>query len=272
MKSVIAAVVLLFIFPAWGDQALGGDRAYFMDETGFQIRVLENGVFGQGERFTYDVYYGVIPAGSAGIEIKPDLVTYRQAPCYEIHTWARSAKAFSIFFRVEDDVFSYLDARGIFTWYFEKRLNEGKYHDVKVVDYDQREGFAYTSDDGVPRDTTRIPLFVQDAISVLYYFRLQPVEIGDPLYIQVHDIKKNYPLKVDVMGRETVETPAGKFNCIKVEPVLESAGIFKSKGRIFLWFTDDERRIPVMMKAKVLIGSITAYLKEYREGVVGGAR
>ena len=243
------------------------DRTFFMDETGFQIRVLENGIFGKGEQFLYDVYYGVIPAGSAGVEILPELTIYRQAPCYQIHTWAKSAKAFNIIFKVHDEVFSYLDTRGIFTWYFEKRLNEGKYHDVRIVDYDQRAGKAYTTNDGVPSDTSNIPLFVQDAISALYYFRLQPIEVGQPIYIQVHDIRKTYPLKIDIVGKEVVETPAGRFNCFKVEPVLESAGIFKSKGRIFLWFTDDERRMPVILKAKVLIGSITAYLKEYKPGV-----
>lgn len=242
------------------------DRTFIMDSTGFQIRVLKNEIFGMGESFVYDVYYGVIPAGTAGIEILPDLVNYRQAPCYNIHTWAKSAKAFDIFFKVHDQVHSYLDTRGIFTWYFEKRLNEGKYHDVKIVDYDQREGIAYTTDDGVPSDTSRLPLFVQDAISALYYFRLQPIKVGKSIYIYVHDIRKTYPLRIDIIGREEVETPAGKFNCIKIEPSLESAGIFKSKGRIFLWFTDDERRIPVMMSTKVLIGSITAYLKEFSGG------
>lgn len=246
--------------------AQGADRSYLMDETGFQIRVLDNGIFGQGEQFIYDVYYGIIPAGSAGIEILPQLITYRQAPCYHIYTWARSAKAFNIIFKVEDEVHSYLDARGIFTWYFEKRLNEGKYHDVKVVDYDQRRGFAYMTNDGLPGDTSRIPLFVQDAISVLYYFRLQPLKVGKPLYIQVHDIRKTYPLRIDVLAYETVVVPAGTFNCYKVEPILESAGIFKSKGQIFIWFTDDQFRVPVQMKTKVLIGSITAYLKRFSRG------
>lgn len=242
-------------------------RKFIMDSTGFQIRVLENEIFGKGERFVYDVSYGIIPAGTAGIEIQPQLITHRQAPCYHIYTWARSAKAFDLFFRVDDQVDAYMDARGIFTWYFEKRLNEGSYHDVKQVDYDQREGWAYTVDDGEPTDTSRIPLFVQDAISALYYFRLQPeLEVGKSLFIEVHDIRKTYPLRIDIVKREKIKVPAGMFDCYKVEPVLESAGIFKSTGRIFIWFSTDEKRIPVLMKTKVLIGSITAYLKEYVPG------
>ncbi|TKJ41750.1 hypothetical protein CEE37_04055 [candidate division LCP-89 bacterium B3_LCP] len=264
-------IFLIFIISVlWGQSADAQNkkRTFFMDSTGFQIRVLPNEVFGIGERFEYHIYYGVIPAGKAGIEIMPELVQHRQAPCYDIHTWAYTAKAIDLFFKVRDEIHSYMDTRGIFTWYFEKQLNEGKYHDVKVVDYDQRSGTAYTTDDGVPSDTSRIPLFVQDAISALFYFRLQPIEVGKSKHIFIHDIKKTYPMRIDILAREEVDVPAGKFTCFKVEPVLESAGIFKSKGRIFIWFTDDERRLPVMLKSKVLIGSFAAYLDSYAPGMV----
>ncbi|RJP77674.1 MAG: DUF3108 domain-containing protein [Candidatus Zixiibacteriota bacterium] len=240
---------------------------FIIDNTGFIVRHLDNGRFGLGERFLFDVNYGVITAGEAGIEILPDLETYRGAPCYHIHTWARSSKTFSRVFKVDDQVHSYMDTRGMFTWYFEKRLNEGKYHDVKVVDYDQRLGKAYTFDEGVPQDTSDIPLYVQDAISSLYYFRLLPeIEVGKSYHVEVHDIHKTYPLRVDVLEREKVKVPAGEFWAYKVEPVLESAGIFKQKGRIFIWFSDDEYRFPVQMQSKVLIGAISAELKEFSTG------
>jgi len=243
------------------------DGGFLIDDTGFLVRVLENQAFGLGERFVYNVKYGFITAGESGIEILPELITHRDASCYHIHTWAKSSPTFSAFFKVRDDIHSYMDARGIFTWYFEKRLNEGSYHDLKVVDYDQRGGQAFMYDDGVPKDTSDIPRFVQDAISALYYFRLQPViEVGQSYFVEIHDIRKTYPMRVDVMARESVKVEAGTFVCFKVEPVLESAGIFKQKGRIFIWFSDDEYRIPVKMDSKVLIGSISAQLKEFKRG------
>lgn len=241
---------------------------FVIDDTGFLIRVLDNRVFGTGERIVFDVKYGFITAGEAGLEILPELTTYRQAPCYQLHTWARSSPTFRVFFKVQDDTYSYLDTRGLFTWYFEKRLNEGSYHDVKVVDYDQRLGKAFLYDDGVPKDTSNILLFIQDAISSLYYFRMLPLEVGKSVYIDVHDVRKTYPMRIDVLKRETVEVPAGKFKCFKVEPVLESAGIFKQEGRIFIWFTDDERRLPVRLRSKVLIGSISADMRSFTPGVV----
>ena len=65
-----------------------------------------------------------------------------------------------------------------------------------------------------------------------------------------------------VHGREKVESVLGEVPCIKVEPVLDGDGIFNSKGRIFIWLTDDERRIPVLMECEIALGSIKAKLKK----------
>jgi hypothetical protein len=261
--SLIAALMILL------GLALGGtSQAEEKDSSAWQPRTVENNVFGKGEVFKFNMSYGIIPAGTAGIEILPELVQYRGASCFDIHTWAYSAKSFDLFFKVRDEIHSYMDTAGLFTWYFKKTLKEGGYHDVKIVDYNQPAGFAYTEDDGVPTDTSAIPHYVQDAISALFYFRLQPVEVGKSIFIQIHDIKKTYPMRIDILGYETIDVPAGTFDCIKTEPVLESAGIFKSKGRIFIWFTNDQYRVPVLMKTKVMIGTIVARLKEWKKGEV----
>jgi hypothetical protein len=71
-------------------------------------------------------------------------------------------------------------------------------------------------------------------------------------------------MEVKVLKRERIEVPAGKFDCILVEPVLKSEGVFQSKGSIFVWLTDDERRIPVLVKSKVPVGSISVSLTDMR--------
>ena len=73
-------------------------------------------------------------------------------------------------------------------------------------------------------------------------------------------------MEVRVLGRETVKTPAGRFKCVVLEPLLKAGGIFKNKGRLVIWLTDDERRMPVMMKSKVAIGSISVVLTEAKPG------
>jgi hypothetical protein len=67
-------------------------------------------------------------------------------------------------------------------------------------------------------------------------------------------------IEVQVLKKERIKTVLGEVNTILINPLLKNEGIFERKGAIFIWLTDDERRIPVKMKTKVAIGSITATL------------
>ena len=89
-----------------------------------------------------------------------------------------------------------------------------------------------------------------------------PLTVGDTSHFSAVSGKKRYELKVLVHGKEKVESVLGKVQCIKVEPVLDGDGIFVSKGRIFIWLTDDDRRIPVLMECEIALGSIKAKLLE----------
>jgi hypothetical protein len=77
-----------------------------------------------------------------------------------------------------------------------------------------------------------------------------------------------YDLDVRYLGKETIEVPAGKFECIVVEPLVKEGGLFKSEGSIIIYITNDEAKMPVRVKTKVIIGSINADLTSY-EGVKG---
>jgi hypothetical protein len=66
--------------------------------------------------------------------------------------------------------------------------------------------------------------------------------------------------EVQILRREVVETPLGRFKTVVIKPLLKSEGVFTLSGDVFIWLTDDERRIPILIKSKVKIGSITATL------------
>lgn len=70
-----------------------------------------------------------------------------------------------------------------------------------------------------------------------------------------------------VRGREKVETPAGTFDCLVVEPTLRSGAFFKNEGKLTIWLTDDDRRMPVLMRSKLPIGAISVELTEYQRPV-----
>jgi hypothetical protein len=77
---------------------------------------------------------------------------------------------------------------------------------------------------------------------------------------------------VKVIGKEKVTVPAGTFDCFVIEPIMEAGGLFKNSGKLTIWITDDNRRIPVLMKSKIPVGSIDAVLQEFRPGGSAEAR
>ncbi|MBM3324663.1 MAG: DUF3108 domain-containing protein [Calditrichaeota bacterium] len=223
--------------------------------------------FGVGESLEYNVRYGVIPAGKARIAIL-DTMTVRNKLCFHAVSQARSAKAFDVVFKVRDNVETWFDYDSLYTHRFRKRLHEGRYRDDKIVDYRYGEGIARLNDDGEHKGDYPIPAWVQDALSALFWVRTLPFREDTTLVIPTHDINKTYNLQVVIGPKETVSTPAGDFECYQVEPRLESGGIFKKdKGaRIWIWFTADERKLPVLMKSKVFFGHVTAELESYTPG------
>jgi hypothetical protein len=88
------------------------------------------------------------------------------------------------------------------------------------------------------------------------------LKIGDT--IQINSILDNeiFTLYIRYLGRETIETRRGeKYRCIKFSALLIEGTIFKGGEDMFVWITDDDNRIPVLVEAKILIGSVKAYLE-----------
>ncbi len=230
-------------------------------DSSWWYRVLGNEAFEVGEKLEFSVKYGKLPAGSAVMEI-PQVVEIDGHDCYEIVSIAESNDVVSVFYKVRDTVKTFVDVDGIFPRKFWKKLQEGSYNTEKTTIFDQKNHYAITDGDTVPTYT-----FVQDAFSSLYYARTQELIPGQDVLIDNHTSKKNFPLKLKVLKKEKVKVPAGEFNCVVVEPMMRAEGIFKAKGRIWVWLTDDQYKMPVLMKTEVFfLGSISAQLKEFKRG------
>jgi hypothetical protein len=226
-------------------------------------RVIPNSSFGVGERLEFSISYGPISAGSATMEVK-DITRYNNHKCFRLVSTARSNKFFSFFFKVDDKVESLMDVYGLYSLHFEKHLREGKYRADKYIDFDQKNHLAFADGDTIP-----IKEYVQDALSSLYYVRTLNLEVGNSVFMEHHSDRKNYSLEVKILRREKVKVPAGEFDCLVVEPMLQASGIFKHAGRLTVWLTNDKFKIPVLMKSKVAVGSIASKLKKYTLGKIG---
>jgi hypothetical protein len=228
-------------------------------------RVVSNRAFGVGERLEFSVGYGVIKAGTAVLEI-PEIAKLNGRKCYHIVSTARSNKFFSVFFKVDDKVESFMDVYGLYSLRYDKHLREGKFRaDVSMI-FDQANNLAIY---GEGRDTFEVTEYVQDVLSAFYFVRTQELTVGRSIFVDNHTDRKNYPLEVKVLRKERIKVEAGEFDCLVVEPILQTPGIFEQKGSLTVWLTDDEVKMPVLMKSKVVIGSISSELINYRLGEVG---
>ena len=90
--------------------------------------------------------------------------------------------------------------------------------------------------------------------------RTKKLEVGKKYEFDVGTGKKNWPLVVEVVRKEKIKVPEGKFKTFVVIPKLREEGIFKAKGELEIWITDDDRKFPVKMRSKIEFGSITAVL------------
>lgn len=252
---------LLFPVSDSGDSSHVVDTLYSIkDSNHVPLRVLTNTAFGVGERLVFSVEYGPVKAGQAVMEIS-EITEINGRKCYHLISEAKTSELFSNFFKVKDRVESYMDVDGLFPWLFEKHLREGNFRSDIRVEYDQINHKAITK-----KDTMDVPPFVQDYLSGFYYGRIHELKSGKSIYIDHYSGKKLYSLEVKVMKKERVKVPAGVFKCVIIEPVLKAVGIFKHSGRVRVWVTDDEKRMPVLMKSKMIIGSVAAKLIEYDSG------
>ena len=97
-----------------------------------------------------------------------------------------------------------------------------------------------------------VPLAAMTAVVVLSNFLVQ---------FPINDGGRTYDVTVEIQAQEEVRTPAGTFQAFRLEPKVFD-GLFKSKGRLFVWVTTDAARMPVQLKAKINIGTITAALTQ----------
>jgi hypothetical protein len=217
--------------------------------------------FSPGEDLRFAVKFGMVRAGEARLAVE-SLEMVDKEPAYKLVSTAASTRFFSTFFEVDDRVTSLWSVRRRVPLVFEKRIHEGGYHKNETVHFDQTAGIAHYADG---KDMEILP-GAQDVLSAFYYVRSRPLEPGKTIEVPNHSDGKNYPLAVKVLRRERVQVPAGEFSCIVVEPLLKTAGLFKQEGRLTIWLTDDARRMPVLMKSKVAVGSIVAELESFRMG------
>ena len=251
-------VFISFLLIGFQTESLGTEP----QGTSTYLRSIPNEAFGFGEKLDYKVGYKFITAGTGYFWINPKpVIRGDNHQCYDIRFRVQSLESLRWIYSVNDNYKTVLDVNGIFPWEFEQHVREGNYRkDAKAV-FDQENNFAYTNDKKYV-----VQPYVHDIVSAFYYVRtldLSTMKKGNIFYLQNFFEDTTYNLGVKIIGRETIEVEAGKFRCIVIQPLVVQGGLFKSEGNIFIWLSDDERKIPVKVATKIIIGYVGAELIKY---------
>jgi hypothetical protein len=221
--------------------------------------------FEPGERLNYDVTWSIFAAGTVSATLGSE--GQESKDNYTVTTTAQSQGFVSLLFSVQNEFRSFFNPRTLCSEKISKKINEGRRHKETEIVFDSKRKRAILEE----RDLTKpneplkhaeneIPNCVEDVVTAFYYLRRQDFQIGKPLHLPVNDGSQTYDVTLDVQARERIQTPLGNRSAIRVEPKVFS-GLFKRKGRMLVWFSDDDQHLPLRIKFMIAVGPITATLK-----------
>ncbi len=253
-RKMIILSLALCLFQFMQAQGRGGSSVAF--------EPVKHNAFKVGEKLTFLLHYGVVDAGTATLELRSCDKTVQGRKLVHAVGLGSSLGAFDTFFRVRDRYESYLDAESLIPWVFIRRVDEGGYKISQDYTFFQHKNKVKT-EKGKVHD---VPPSVQDMISAFYYARsmdFSKMKKGDTFVVNTFLDEELFPLKIKYIGKETISVRAGKFRCMKFRPVVQKGRIFKKEEDLNVWITDDANKIPVLAKAKILVGSIKMELTGY---------
>lgn len=213
--------------------------------------------FAPGERLDYALRWENVPAGTARMAVS-SIKTINGEKVYHFVLTAQSNAFIDLFYKVRDRIDAYADLAMTCSQHYEKKQHEGRHKKKIVVTFDWTHGRARYSSRGKARGTIALQKGSFDPLSAFYFSRTIDLEVGRHLERPITDGKKNVIGRLKVIRRETITLQSGdRYDTYLVEPELNHvSGVFKESkdARIRVWVTADERRIPVKVMSKVVVG------------------
>ena len=243
-----------------------------MKKTIILIFFISNLCFGQdqsayksGEWLSFKLSYsGWIKAGKATLKLKEDKVK----EFYHVKAIGKTTGPIKWFFKVEDYYQSYFSKKTGLPKKFIRKINEGGHTKNLTIDFNQITNKAIVNN--IKKNRVKefsISKNVHDMLSVFYFIRnnysLDQIKKAKDLSVDMFFDSENYEFKMKFLGIETINTKFGKIKCIKLRPFVQSGRVFKEKESLTLWISADKNKIPVRIKADLVVGSIRVDLDAF---------
>ena len=244
MKKII---VLIFLFLS--NLSIGQDQSAYKS----------------GEWLSFKMSYsGWLKAGKATLKLTED----KLSELYHVKAIGKTTGPIKWFFKVEDYYQSYFSNKSGLPKKFIRKINEGGHTKNLTIDFDQSNNKAIVNN--IKKKSTKeftTNEDVQDMLSIFYFLRnnynLDQIKEDNDLSINMFFDSENYEFKMKFLGLDTINTKFGKIKCIKLRPFVQSGRVFKEKESLTLWISADNNKIPIRIKADLVVGSIRVDLDTF---------
>ena len=236
---------------------------------GFQSEnpIEKDGAFEEGEWFKFRIHYGIFNASYAELGVKKARLNGKKV--YHIKGTGKSTGMLDWFFKVDDKYETYIDREEVKPYRFIRKIDEGGHTKNIQIDFDHEAGTALVHDKKrKKKKTLDIKPSSQDMMSAFYYLRnaVDPKTLkeGDEFLVPMFFDKENYDFKLKFLGKDVVDTKFGDVAALKFRPYVQSGRVFEEEESLTVWISDDDNKIPLKIKAKLAVGSLTADLDSFR--------
>ena len=223
--------------------------------------------YGDGEFFKFRVHYGFVTAGYATLKVKNTTIKGKEV--FHVRGYGETVGVSKWFFKVEDDYQSYIDKEKDIPYRFIRKIDEGGYTKDIEIDFNHSTQKATVNDKKHNEITVfSFPKDTQDMISAFYYLRNQleteNIKAGDVVEMNMFFDKENYKFRLKFLGKEVLDTNFGRVRTLIFRPYVQSGRVFKEKESLTVWISDDNNKIPLLVKADLAVGSLKATLTGFK--------
>jgi hypothetical protein len=236
----LTILFLAFVFPALA-QEQDGVTPQSLSPTAYRV----------GERLTYNVSFSNFPdAAHVEVEVVSRGMHFgRDAIQLRAHVETNGVINVALF-AINNDYTTYIDPATGLPFRSEESARDAIRSSDSVQDFNQSAG-----NEAIPSKQKGFP-GTYDFISAFYRARALPLAAGGVYDFTVRGQGVDYQAELKVVGHDTIRTNVGSFPAIVTE-VKASGSPLKN---IRIYFSDDERRVPVLVRARVRSGDLTAEL------------
>ena len=233
---------------------------------------VQNNTFQDGENITYDISYnwGPIWVDAGRVTFSVNKENFLGKETLHLKSTGKTFASYDLLFKVRDYYDSWIDPLTFKSFEFRRNIYEGGYTLINTLRFDHQNNRILsntkTNNNPLRTDTLKMMHAVYDMLSAVYYTRtldfsnLKPDE-RIPVWVAIDDAF--YAIYIRSLGKEVAESKDGtRYRCIKFAAKMVQGTIFRGEEDVLVWVTDDENKVPVYIEAKIIVGTVKAYLKD----------